>query len=158
MGGSAFLNEVDGNLTLWANADRQTTLHWLGKFRGPEFEPITFEMETVTSDRVMDSKGRKMPSVVAKPVSEIKLQFAEAKQEREETTLLGFIARNKNASVADLAIKCNFISAAGNPQKSKVFAMCARLVEEKMLEKRGSKYRITNKGKKEIGWEEKNDE
>jgi AAA domain len=34
MGGSAFLNEVDGNLTLWATAERQTTLHWLGKFRG----------------------------------------------------------------------------------------------------------------------------
>jgi hypothetical protein len=30
MGGSAFLNEVDGNLTLWATAERQTTLHWQG--------------------------------------------------------------------------------------------------------------------------------
>jgi hypothetical protein len=157
MGGSAFLNEIDGNLTLWANADRQTTLHWLGKFRGPEFEPITFEMETVASDLVKDAKGRRMPSVVAKPVSEIKLQFAEAKTEREEVTLLNFIAGNKNASVADLAIKCNFISAAGNPQKSKVFAMCARLVEDKLLEKRGQKYRITNKGKKEINWDGEND-
>lgn len=157
MGGSAFLNEVDGNLTLWANADRQTQLHWLGKFRGPEFEPITFEMETVTSDLVIDSKGRKMPSVVAKPVSEIKIQLAESKQERDETMLLGFIARNKNTSIADLAIKCNFISAAGNPQKSKVYAMCQRLVEEKLLEKRGTKFRITNKGKKEIGWEDENE-
>jgi hypothetical protein len=157
MGGSAFLNEIDGNLTLWANADRQTTLHWLGKFRGPEFEPITFEMETVESDKVKDAKGRKMPSVVAKPVSEIKLQFAEAKTEREEITLLNFIAGNKNASVADLAIKCNFISAAGNPQKSKVFAMCARLIEDKLLEKRGTKYRITAKGKKEINWDGEND-
>jgi hypothetical protein len=157
MGGSAFLNEIDGNLTLWANADRQTTLHWLGKFRGPEFEPITFEMETVESDKVKDAKGRKMPSVVAKPVSEIKLQFAEAKTEREEVVLLNFIAGNKNASVADLAIKCNFISAGGNPQKSKVFAMCSRLIEDKLLEKRGTKYRITNKGKKEINWEGDND-
>ncbi len=157
MGGSAFLNEIDGNLTLWANADRQTTLHWLGKFRGPEFEPITFEMETVTSDRVMDAKGRKMPSVVAKPVSDIKMQFAEVKQEREETTLLNFIAGNRNASISDLAIKCNFISAAGNPQKSKVFGICSRLVEEKLLERRGQKYRITAKGKKEINWEGEND-
>lgn len=157
MGGSAFLNEIDGNLTLWANADRQTTLHWLGKFRGPEFEPITFEMETVESDQVKDAKGRKMPSVVAKPVSEIKMQFAETRQEREEVTLLNFIASNKNASIADLAIKCNFISAGGNPQKSKVFAMCTRLTEEKLLERRGSKFRITAKGKKEINWEGEND-
>ncbi len=153
MGGSAFLNEVDGNLTLWANADKQTTLHWLGKFRGPEFEPMTFEMETVESSRVVDAEGRLMPSVVAKPVSEIKMQFVESRQEREEVTLLNFIAGNKNSSIADLAIKCNFISAAGNPQKSKVFAMCSRLVEEKLLERRGQKYRITAKGKKEINWD-----
>ncbi len=157
MGGSAFLNEIDGNLTLWANADRQTTLHWLGKFRGPEFEPITFEMETVTSPKVMDAKGRLMPSVVARPVSEIKMQFAEGKQEREEINLLNFIAANKNASISDLAIKCNFISGAGNPQKSKVHGMCGRLVEEKLLERRGQKYRITTKGKKEINWEGEND-
>jgi hypothetical protein len=157
MGGSAFLNEIDGNLTLWANADRQTTLHWLGKFRGPEFEPITFEMETVESDQVKDAKGRKMPSVVAKPVSEIKMQFAETRTEREEITLLNFIASNKNSSIAELAIKCNFISAGGNPQKSKVYAMCQRLTEEKLLERRGSKFRITPKGKKEINWEGEND-
>jgi hypothetical protein len=157
MGGSAFLNEIDGNLTLWANADRQTALHWQGKFRGPEFEPITFEMITVESDKVIDEKGRKMPSVVARPVSESKVQFAEAKQEREEDTLLGFIADNRNSSISDLATKCNFITAGGNPQKSKTFAMCQRLVEDKLLERRGTKYRITTKGKKEINREGENE-
>ena len=44
MGGSAFVNEVDGNLTLWANTEKQTSLHWQGKFRGPEFEPMSFEL------------------------------------------------------------------------------------------------------------------
>jgi AAA domain len=150
MGGSAFLNEIDGNLTLWANADRQTILHWLGKFRGPEFEPITFEMETVESELVKDAKGRKMPSVVAKPVSEMRIQFAEQRQEREEDTLLRFIAKNPKASMNDLAIKCNFISPAGNPLKAKVFRMCAALVDDKLLEKRGHRYRITAKGRKEI--------
>ena len=77
MGGSAFLNEVDGNLTLWATAERQTTLHWQGKFRGPEFEPMTFELEVADSARVIDAEGRLMPSVVAKPVSELKLQMEE---------------------------------------------------------------------------------
>jgi hypothetical protein len=66
MGGSAFLNEVDGNLTLWASEDK-TTLHWQGKFRGPEFEPMSCQMETKTSSAVVDSRGRLMPSVVAAP-------------------------------------------------------------------------------------------
>ena len=40
MGGGAFLSEVDGNpWTLWADAEKQTTLHWLGKFRGRSSSP-----------------------------------------------------------------------------------------------------------------------
>jgi hypothetical protein len=35
--------------------------------------------------------------------------------------------------------------------------MCARLVDEKLLERRGNKYRITSKGKREIGWEHDDD-
>jgi RecA-family ATPase len=58
MGGSAFLNEVDGNLTLWKTTDTTTELYHQGKFRGPEFQPITFTMETVKSGKVVDDKGR----------------------------------------------------------------------------------------------------
>jgi hypothetical protein len=158
MGGSAFLNEVDGNLTLWATADRQTTLHWQGKFRGPEFEPMTFELEVADSTRVIDAEGRLMPSVVAKPVSELKLQMEEGKQESEENSLMRAIAADRNSSIANLAIKCGFIGATGQPQKSKVHKMCGRLVEEKLLERRGNKYRITPKGKREIGCKDDDDE
>ena len=157
MGGSAFLNEVDGNLTLWATAERQTTLHWQGKFRGPEFEPMTFELEVADSTRVIDAEGRLMPSVVAKPVSELKLQMEEGKQESEENLLMRAIAANRNCSIANLAIKCGFIGGTGQPQKSKVHKMCSRLVEEKLLERRGNKYRITSKGKREIGWQEEDE-
>ncbi|MET4033372.1 hypothetical protein ABIB94_004164 [Bradyrhizobium sp. JR7.2] len=158
MGGSAFLNEVDGNLTLWATAERQTTLHWLGKFRGPEFEPMTFELEVADSARVVDAEGRLMPSVVAKPVSELKLQMEEGKQESEENMLMRAIAESRNISIANLAIKCGFVSSTGQPQKSSVFKICNRLVEEKLLERRGNKYRITPKGKREIGWKDDDDD
>ena len=150
MGGSAFLNEVDGNLTLWANSEKQTTLHWQGKFRGPEFEPLTFEMKTVTSNRVHDANGELMPSVVAEPVSDHRLEMSENKQARDEITLLGIIAKNKNASVKDLAIKCGFINEAGQAQKSKTFRICERLIEDKLVERVRGKFRITAKGKKEI--------
>ena len=158
MGGSAFLNEVDGNLTLWATAERQTTLHWQGKFRGPEFEPMTFELEVADSARVIDAEGRLMPSVVAKPVSEFKLQMEEGKQESDENMLMRAIGENRDSSIANLAIKCGFVGASGQPQKSKVHAMCGRLVEEKLLERRGNKYRITPKGKREIGWKDEDDD
>jgi hypothetical protein len=157
MGGSAFLNEVDGNLTLWATAEKQTTLHWLGKFRGPEFEPMTFELEVADSARVIDAEGRLMPSVVAKPISELKQQMEEGKRENEDAMVLRAIAADRNISIAELAKKCGFVSSTGQPMKSTVFRICSQLVEEKLLERRGNKYRITAKGKKEIGWKDTND-
>jgi hypothetical protein len=157
MGGSAFLNEVDGNLTLWATAEKQTTLHWLGKFRGPEFEPITLELEVADSGRVIDAEGRLMPSVVARPISELKQQMEEGRRENEDAMMLRAIAADRNISIAELAKKCGFVSSTGQPMKSTVFRICSQLVEEKLLERRGNKYRITAKGKKEIGWKDTND-
>jgi hypothetical protein len=44
-GGGAFLNEVDGNLCRWADAEQAgTSLHWQGKFRGMTFIPIQFDL------------------------------------------------------------------------------------------------------------------
>jgi hypothetical protein len=45
-GGGAFLNEVDGNLSLWKH-DGVCDLHWQGKFRGPDFTPLSFRIDTV---------------------------------------------------------------------------------------------------------------
>src|SRR5258707_7183929 len=50
-----------GNLTLWADAEKQVSLHWLGKFRGPEFEPLAFELRMTDSARVHDADGRNLP-------------------------------------------------------------------------------------------------
>jgi len=45
-GGGSFLNEVDGNLTLWADEEQNTTtLHWQGKLRGMSFCPLQFALK-----------------------------------------------------------------------------------------------------------------
>ena len=88
MGGSAFLNEIDGNLTLWANAEKQVSLHWLGKFRGPEFNSLSFEITVASSERVKDAEGRLMPNAVAKPISDATLEAAEEIQSSDETRLM----------------------------------------------------------------------
>ena len=152
MGGSAFLNEVDGNLTLWANSEKQVMMHWLGKFRGPEFNPIAFELSVASSPRVKDAEGRLMPSVVAKPISEMTLEAGEVVQESDENKIMRLIYDNPKASFSTLAEKAGFMSE-GQPNKGKVQRIVDRLKDDKMLEKhRGwSKYRLTKKGEKEIG-------
>lgn len=46
-GGGAFIAEVDGNLTL-AKSDGIVRMHWQGKHRGPDFDPISIELKTIT--------------------------------------------------------------------------------------------------------------
>jgi len=150
MGGSAFLNEVDGNLTLWANAEKQVSLHWLGKFRGPEFDAIAFELTIADSAKVIDAEGRLMPSVVARPISDMTLEAAEIVQEDDENKLLRLIYKHPKASFAELARKMGFVSG-GEPVKWRVQRIVERLADDKLVEKYRKKYRLTPKGEKEIG-------
>jgi hypothetical protein len=150
LGGSAFLNEIDGNLTLWSSAEKQTSLHWQGKFRGAEFEPMSFNLKITESTKVADSDGQLIPSVVAVPMSETMLDMAERKQESDSEELLKAIYNNKRASISRLAAICGWISN-GHPYKSKVFRIAEELLTDKLIERRGSKYRVTPKGRKELG-------
>jgi hypothetical protein len=153
VGGGAFVNEVDGNLTLWSEAEGQTTMHWQGKFRGPEFEPIVFRISPATADTVKDDKGRLMPSVVAEPMSEIEAEAGEREQESKENQVLGVIAADNRLSFSHVARRLKWLSpTTGEPMKAKVHRLIGRLVDDKLLVRtRGGRYAITPKGKREIG-------
>jgi Bifunctional DNA primase/polymerase, N-terminal/AAA domain len=153
-GGGAFLNEVDGNLTLWNSTGEMATMHWLGKFRGPEFEPINWAIRSATSVTVVDSEGVLIPNAVAEPVSETQVHSGENEQQRQENVLLAVIGMNKGASIADFARKANFLTAEGNPQKSKTHRLCRRLDEAGFIKNVLGKYRITPAGKNELGWKD----
>jgi AAA domain/Bifunctional DNA primase/polymerase, N-terminal len=62
-GGGSFLNEVDGNLTLHKETSTRVGLHWQGKIRGTEFDPLAFEIREITCEAVKDKRGNliKMP-------------------------------------------------------------------------------------------------
>jgi hypothetical protein len=145
VGGGAFLNEVDGNLTIWSNAEKHASMHWQGKFRGPEFEPMPFEMRVVESDRVTDANGVVMPSVVAVPISDLAVERTEADQESDENLIMKIVAASPRASLRHIAEVAKF-------SKGKVERIFHRLTEDKLMSKhRGGKYRLTDKGKKELG-------
>jgi hypothetical protein len=152
VGGGGFLNEVDGNLTLWSNADGYTTLHWQGKFRGPEFEPLTFRLDIKTSAKVVDAEGKEMPSVVAGPIGDIEERAAEKRQESDEDRLLSVITTTSGLSQADLARACQWVTPKGDPMKSKVHRVCERLAKDKLIERfRADKWKATPKGRKVLG-------
>jgi hypothetical protein len=161
LGGSAFVNEVDGNLTLWSETDKQTSLHWQGKFRGPEFEAMAFDLRTVSCDRVRDAKGRRMPSVVAVPITEDGAERKEKVAEEEEKTVLRLIHVDKRASFISIARAAGFALSDGTPSKAKVQRIVERLRADKLVYKfQGSKYRLTKKGAKiiKVDWDDDDEE
>ena len=59
-GSGAILNEVDGNLTLWKKPETGlVSLHWQGKLRGLEFQPVPFRFEMTGSPDILDANGPK---------------------------------------------------------------------------------------------------
>ena len=148
-GGGAFIAEVDGNLTCW-KTDSLVSMHWQGKFRGPDFAPLSFELETVTSPQLRDSKGRLIPSVVARAISETERSEAEASSRTDEDSVLLTIAKNDRPSMAGVASLLDWKNRTGEPDKSKVQRVVKRLRGAKLLkEERGGALVLNDKGKEE---------
>src|SRR5260370_36891215 len=63
-GGGAFLNELDGNLICRkSGSDSVSEVHWHGKYRGADFNPLPFELRPVTAAKLVDSNSRPIPTV-----------------------------------------------------------------------------------------------
>ena len=148
-GGGAFIAEMDGNLTA-IKTDNAVTLHWQGKFRGPDFAPVPFQLLTTTTEAVRDSKGRTIPTVIAKPMTESERSAAEAATRTDEDALLIAIANHDRASMAGLADALQWITRKGKPDKSRVQRCADRLKRDKLVNAgRGGTLTLTEKGKAE---------
>ncbi len=146
-GGGAFLNEVDGNLTC-ARSGTTTSLHWQGKFRGPDFEPMGFDLSPVVADRLKDSKGRNIPTVIAKPLSDAEQQAkASADRSDEDAVLILLLDHPDGLTFAAIAEQLRWISPKGQPQKSKAFRVVDSLKKDKLVTKERGTPALTEKGK-----------
>lgn len=146
MGGSAFLNEVDGNLCLWKR-DAAVELHWQGKHRGPDFEPLMFEIEGVTSELIKDAKGRLMPTVLAKPLLEVRaLEIATKSHTIKERIILS-IENSASLSISQRCVDVGLISATGNAQKSTMMRRIMNLKDEGLVKQILNNWYLSDKGK-----------
>src|SRR5262249_33907131 len=125
-GGGAYLNEIDGNFTCWRAANLVEMRH-TDTFRGPGFEPISFKIEKITTPKLVDAKGRLMPTVRAVTITEQE-QAEESRRTRDdEDQLLVALLINPNRSHADLARACKFFFENGEPAKSRLQRTLRRL-------------------------------
>lgn len=147
-GGGTYLNEIDGNLTCAKN-DSLTKMHWQGKFRGPEFAPMSFLIKTVTHPVLKDTDGRLIPSVICEYVSDTTAEEMQAAGRRDEDMVLGILAEKPSASYSDIAKAMGWTLLSGKPHKTKAVRCVQELKKAKLVKQtRRGTWELTAEGRK----------
>jgi hypothetical protein len=151
-GGGAFLNEMDGNLTcMKVDGTMVTELHWQGKFRGIDFGAISFRLEVGKTDKLKDSKGRHIWTVIARSITEKERDAAEDTGQKNKAQLLAAMAKIPGASLADLAKEVGWTTKDGKPYRSLVQRLLSALREDKLVKKESGRWVLTKAGIKAAG-------
>jgi hypothetical protein len=153
-GGGAFLAEMDGNLTLWRRGDDVIELHWTGKFRGPDFRPVCFRLESIKdAPRLKDSKGRQMTTVQAVVMTQQEAEGATHQTHSDQDQVLIAMLGNPEGSLREWAEKIGWRYSDGNANHKKVEAILKNLLNEKgrklVRQERGGHWQLTDAGKDE---------
>jgi hypothetical protein len=139
-GGGAFLNEIDTNLTVWAEGET-ATLHWHRKKRGPDFDPIPFEFH----GKSIEEHGRQIPTVYAAHITEQRETELRRKRQQVEDRLLYEMLHFPNAGYRTWAEQCQLSGT------SAVHRIMQRLKDDKLVHKYRGQMVLTEMGKKEAG-------
>jgi hypothetical protein len=148
-GGGGYVGEIDGNLTC-ALEGIVATLHWFRKFRGPEFAPIAFIIETRRFDhpKLKDAKGRILPVPVASYLTaEGEATIVKASADRERA-LLQLIFDEPTLSLSEMAGKLGWTYKSGEANKSLVDRTIRKLEKDKLVARAGTQWMLTPKGLK----------
>ncbi len=149
-GGGAFLAEVDANLTVWKDEAGLVSLHWGGKMRGPNFEPLRFELKPLELQDYPDHKGRPAISVAARYVPEERAEQLQAKDLDDEDRLLVAMQKKPGASVAELGMACGWTGGTGRPNKTRTARRLDALLGHGLVSQdRKGRWLLTAKGQKE---------
>ena len=147
-GGGAILNEVDGNLTLWRRNEGNAgvvELHWQGKLRGLEFNPIPFRFQGATSPEVLDAKGREVELPTMLPVV-----ISEADTEARVKAEIDISVALLKAMLANPSGKQREWAEAIGRSVSTLNGKLGRLKADKLVEVVMDHPRVTAKGEKEV--------
>jgi hypothetical protein len=148
-GGGAFLNEMDGNIVCIRN-DTAVTVTWHGKFRGADFAPILFKLSPGTTDKLKDSKGRQIWTVTAAPISEAEKSGLEETGRQRQDELLALLQNQPALSLADIAEKLGWQHKDGRPNKQLAHRALTALLNDRLIEKKRGKIRLTKAGEAEL--------
>jgi hypothetical protein len=109
-------------------------MHWQGKFRGPDFEPVMFDLSTVTAPSLRDSKGRDIPTVLANVVPAAVARERKVAARRDEDDVLLHIENETAVSLTSLAETLGWFADDGTPNKRRAQSATEKLKKSKLAE------------------------
>jgi hypothetical protein len=132
-GGSAFLNEIDTNLTAWKETGADVVQLWHTKIRGFSFDPIQVHIKVVHLDNYTTKRGKKITSVVARPATPKETEAAIAAAISEEDKLLLVMFDNRAATQREWAALCGWTNAKGEANTGTLSRVMKRLSADKLI-------------------------
>ena len=143
-GGGSFLNEIDGNLTL-AKAAGGSRMHWQGKHRGVDFDPLNFELATVTAPSLVDRNGRNIPTVMARALTRKDTAGKAAAARKDEDEVLLQIDRDARQSLKAMAETLGW-QKEGIPDKRRVSSATEKMQRSKLVTYVARKWKLSPSG------------
>jgi hypothetical protein len=132
-GGGAFLNELDGNLTLWSDTlGEVTSLHWQGKIRGPDFAALGYRLREVGTG-FLDKRERPVKTIIAEPMSEEAAADHTKQALANEDVVLLALHDHPQWTMAEIAVSAGWVNEGGEPERVRVLRVIRSLAEDKLV-------------------------
>jgi AAA domain/Bifunctional DNA primase/polymerase, N-terminal/Primase C terminal 2 (PriCT-2) len=148
-GGGSFVAEIDGNLCA-RKGDSSVEVHWAVKFRGMDFAPMAFRLDTVTAARLKDAKGRNIPTVIATPIDEAAKQVLAASERSDQDRVLRAIYDRAGESSNKIAEHLGWKMRDGKPYGVRVRRACERMAGDGLVLKHRGAWVLSARGEKEL--------
>jgi hypothetical protein len=147
-GGGGFVNELDGNLTLWSEAlGENTRLHWLGKIRGPDFPTFHYRLRPVETG-LLDEWDEPEVTIIAEPMSEEAAADQQKQALANDDIVLRSMRDHPDWSRNQICREAGWVSEGDMPLRTRVDRSIKALAADKLIaqqRKRGP-WSVTQKG------------
>lgn len=139
-GGGAFLNEIDGNLTVWSQDASQQTLHHSQKFRGAGFEPMEWIMQVHEFSHLTDIHGTPLKLPVSRPETAIE----RSSREKQNDDLL---VRYLTSVECEMALSVREGAQQFGVSRYRMEQLIKTAREEKLIKRHARTYILTDGGR-----------
>jgi hypothetical protein len=114
---------------------------------------MQFMLRSVTHERLKDSKGRLIPTVICEHISDSDKERIAAQKTSDEDAVLELIDGDPKISQASIASELGWTLFSGEPHKTKAARCITTLMKQKLIKEmpRNKGYKLTPEGKKALG-------